>query len=91
MGYFSREILIHLRRRQEVPLSYWFAVSGGGINSRRGVSCLRTFISFSLAFDFGRYRTTLNKFIRYIDLTDFCQISPKHFRNYDKRKCVGKF
>ena len=39
----------------------------------------------------SRYRTTLSKFIRYIDLTDFCQILPKHFRNYDKRKCVGKF
>ena len=29
MGYFSREMLIHRHRRQEVPLSHWSAVSGG--------------------------------------------------------------
>ena len=81
--------LLHLGQLLHIGLQY--AVSGGEINSRRGMSCLRTFISFSLAFEFGRCRTTLSKFIRYIDLTDFCQISPKHFRNYDKRKCVGKF
>ena len=33
MGFFSWEILIHLHRRQEVPLSHWFAVSGGEIIS----------------------------------------------------------
>ena len=32
MGYFSREILIHRHRCQEVPLSHWFAISGGGDN-----------------------------------------------------------
>ena len=31
MGCFSLEIVIHRQRRQEVPLSYWFAVSGGKI------------------------------------------------------------
>ena len=31
------------------------------------------------------------EFIGYLDLTDFCQISPKHSGNNDKRKCVGKF
>ena len=44
-----------------------------------------------LAFDFGRNTTTLRKFIGYTDLSDFCQIPLKHFRNNDKRKCVGKF
>ena len=29
MGCFSLEIVIHCQRRQEVPLSHWFAVSGG--------------------------------------------------------------
>ena len=45
MDYFSREILIHPHWRQEVPLSYWFAVSGGEIISGRGASCLWTFMS----------------------------------------------
>ena len=45
MDYFSREILIHPHWRQEVPLSYWFAVSGGEIISWRGASCLWTFMS----------------------------------------------
>ena len=31
MGCFSLEIVIHRQRRQEVPLSYWFAVSGDKI------------------------------------------------------------
>ena len=43
--HFSREILIHRYWRQEVPLSHWFAVSGGEIISERGASCLRTFMS----------------------------------------------
>ena len=30
-------------------------------------------------------------FIVFIDLSDFRQTSPKHSRNNDKRKCVGKF
>ena len=41
--------------------------------------------------DFGRNTTSLSKFIRYIDLTDFRQISPKHSSNNEKRKRVGKF
>ena len=45
MGYFYREILIHSNWRQEIPLSYWFAVSWGQIISWRGASCLRTFMS----------------------------------------------
>ena len=45
MGYFSREILIRRHWRQEVLLSYGFAVSGGEIISWRGASCLRTFMS----------------------------------------------
>ena len=45
MDYFSREILIHPHWRQEVPLSYWFAVSGGEIISWRGASCLWTIMS----------------------------------------------
>ena len=44
-GFFSREILIHRHCCQEVPLSYWFAVSGGAIISWRGASCLQTFMS----------------------------------------------
>ena len=43
--YFSREILIHRHWRQEIPLYYWFAVSGGEIVSWRGVSCLQTFMN----------------------------------------------
>ena len=43
--YFSREILIHRDWRQEIPLYYWFAVSGGEIVSWRGVSCLQTFMN----------------------------------------------
>ena len=39
-GYFSREILIHRHRREEVPLSHWFAVSGVVIISLSGASCL---------------------------------------------------
>ena len=31
MGCFSLEIVIHCQRRQGVPLSYWFAVSGDKI------------------------------------------------------------
>ena len=31
MGCFSLEIVIHRQRRQEVPLSHWFAVSGDKI------------------------------------------------------------
>ena len=91
MGYFYREILIHSHWRQEVPLSYWFAVSWGQIIFWRGASCLQTFISQNLAFDFRRNTATLSEFIGYIDLTDFRQISPKHPRNDDKRRCVGKF
>ena len=37
--------LIHRHWRQEVPLSYWFAVLGGKIISECGASCLRTFMS----------------------------------------------
>ena len=33
----------------------------------------------------------MSKFIGYIDLTDLRQIWPKHIRNNDKRKSVGKF
>ena len=36
-------------------------------------------------------KTTLSESIGYIDLSDFRQISPKHFRNSDKPKFVGKF
>ena len=33
---------------------------------------------------------SLSKFIGYVDLTDFCEISPKPSGD-DKQKCVGKF
>ena len=39
MGYFSLDPW-----RQEVPLSYWFAVLRGKIISECGASCLRTFM-----------------------------------------------
>ena len=68
MGYFSREILIHRHWRQ--------VRRSQGEVSWHGASCLRTSRSLNLAFDFGRNTTTLNKFIGYIDLTDFCKISP---------------
>ena len=48
-------------------------------------------MSKNLAFNFERITTTLSEFIGYIDLTDFRQITPKHSRNNDKRKCVEKF
>ena len=83
MGYFSREILIHRHWRQ--------VRRSQGEVSWHGASCLRTSRSLNLAFDFGRNTTTLNKFIGYIDLTDFCKISPKYSRNNHKRKCVGNF
>ena len=41
--------------------------------------------------DLGRNTTTLNEFIWCTDLIDFHQISLKHPRNNDNRKCVGKF
>ena len=74
MGFYSREILIHRRWRQEVPLSQ-FAVPGDEI-IWRGANCLRTFRSENLAFNFGRNTTTLSEFIGCMDLTDFLQISP---------------
>ena len=54
-------------------------------------SCLRTFMRLKLAFELGRNTTTLSEFIGYVDSADFRQISPKHSRNNDKRKGVGKF
>ena len=57
MGYVSREIFIYRHWRQEVPLYHCFAVSGGEIISWRDASCLRTFMSLNLAFDFGRNTT----------------------------------
>ena len=91
IGYFSRKIFIHRHQHHEVPLSLWFAVSGGEIISWRGMSCLRTFMSKNLVFDFGRNTTTLREFIGYSDLTDFRPISSKNSRNNDKGKCIGKF
>ena len=38
--YFSREFLIYCHCRREVPLSHWFAVSGGDIISHCGSSWL---------------------------------------------------
>ena len=40
---------------------------------------------------FWRNTTTLSESLGFIYLTDFRQISPKHSKNNDKRKCVGKF
>ena len=57
MGYVSREIFIYRHWRQEVLLYHCFAVSGGEIISWRDASCLRTFMSLNLAFDFGRNTT----------------------------------
>ena len=66
----------------EGSVVHWFAVSGGKILFWRGASWLRTFMSSSVVFDFGRNTS---------NMTDFRQISPKHSTNDDKRKCVGKF
>ena len=71
MGDFSWEILTLCHWCQEVPLSHWFAVSGDRIISWHSTSCLQTFMSWNLAFDFGRNTTTLSKFVGYIDLTNF--------------------
>jgi len=70
---------------------HWFAVLSGVIISGRGASCLRTFTSENLAFDFWRNTSTLSEFIGYANLTDFREISPEHSRDTDKPKCVGKF
>ena len=91
MDYFSREILILHHRCQEVLLSHWFAVSGGKVISWRGASCLQILMSLNFAFDYGRNKTTLSEFIGTVNQTDFRQISPKHFRNNNKQKYVGKF
>ena len=91
MGYSSQEIKIHHHWLEEVQLSHWFAVSGGEIVSWSGASCLQTFMSLSLTFDFGKNTNTLSKFVGYIDLTNFHQVLPKHSRNNEKWKCVGKF
>ena len=71
-------------------LFHWFAVLSGVIISRRGASCLRTFTSENLAFDFGMSTSTLSEFIGYADSTDFREISPEHGDN-NKPKCVEKF
>ena len=57
MGYVSWEIFIYRHWRQEVSLYHCFAVPGGEIISWRDASCLRTFMSLNLAFDFGRNTT----------------------------------
>ena len=81
MGDFSWEILTLCLWRKEVPLSHWFAVSGDRIFSWHNASCLQTFLSWNLAFDFGRNTTTLSKFVGYMDLTNFRQISPGMMTN----------
>ena len=81
MGDFSWEILSLCLWRKEVPLSHWFAVSGDRIFSWHNASCLQTFLSWNLAFDFGRNTTTLSKFVGYMDLTNFRQISPGMMTN----------
>ena len=48
-------------------------------------------VLFANLYELKSYPTTWSKFIGYIDLIDFRQISPKHSRNNDKRKGVGKF
>ena len=58
----------------------------GEIISRRGASCLRTFTSENLAYDFGRSTSTLTEFIGYADSTDCHEISPEHSRDNDKQK-----
>ena len=91
MGYFSQEILIHCYWHQEVLLSHLFAVLEGEIILWRGTSCLQTLMSENLAFDFGRNTFALREFIGHLDLTNFCKISPKHSKNNNEGKCVGKF
>ena len=81
MGDFSWEILTLCLWRKEVPLSHWFVVSGDRIFSWHNASCLQTFLSWNLAFDFGRNTTTLSKFVGYMDLTNFRQISPGMITN----------
>ena len=60
------------------------------IISRRGASCLRTFTSENLAYDFRRNTSTLSEFIGYADSTDFREISPERSRDNKKAKGVGK-
>ena len=45
-----RKILIHCHWHQKVPLSHWFAFSGGEIITWRGASCLRTLVSLNIPF-----------------------------------------
>ena len=65
MGNFYWEISTHRYWRQVVLLSYWFAVSGGEIISWCDASCLRTFRSLNLAFDYERNTSTFSEFIGY--------------------------
>ena len=90
-GILSREILIIFidARRSRCPIGLRF-LGGQIIIFWRCASCLRNCMTWNLVFDFGGNTTTLGEIIEYINLADFCQISPKHSGNYDKWKCVGK-
>ena len=46
---------------------------------------------WNLAFDSERNTSTLSEFIGYAELTDFREFLPKHSRDTEKRKRVGKF
>ena len=69
---------------------HWFAVLSGVIIAGRGTSCLRTFTSWNLAFDFGRNASTLSEFTAYAHLTDCHEISPEHSIDNDKPRSVRK-
>ena len=90
----SREISIYSHIRLEVLLFHWFAVLSGEVISCRGASCLRTFTSLNLAFDYWRNTSTLRsvgEFIGYVDLTDWGGISLEYSIDNNKPKCVVKF
>ena len=63
----------------------------GKIISWRGAICKQNFISWNLAFHFGKNTSIFSEFIGNLYSIDYRQISPKHSSNNDKRNCFGKF
>jgi len=59
-------------------LFYWFVVLSGEKISWHFMSCLWTFTSWNLVFDFGRNTSSFSEFIGYANSMDCHEISPEH-------------
>ena len=53
--------------------------------------CLQIFGGQKLAFVFRKSPSSLNEFIGYVELTDFCEIWPEAALMTKEEKCVGEF